>query len=191
MLKTTVLLGSVRRDRVGIKPAEYLVKQCQSRGHEVTFLDPQEYQLPLLDRMYKEYEPGQAPEVMEKMAQIIKASDAFIVCSAEYNHSMPPALTNMIDHFLEEWFFRPSGIVSYSVGGFGGVRAAMQLRVLLGEIGTVSIPSILSFPKVQDLFDDQSNPTNEKTNEFTSRFLNELEWYANALKAARADGTPY
>ena len=66
--------------------------------------------------MYKEYEKGQAPEVLERLATRIRAADAFIIVSGEYNHSIPPALSNLLDHFLEEYFWRPSAIVCYSAG---------------------------------------------------------------------------
>ena len=124
----------------------------------MTLVDPIEDRLPLLDRMYKEYEPGQAPEVLERLAASIRAADAFVVVSGEYNHSIPPALSNLLDHFLEEYFFRPSAIVCYSAGAFGGVRAAMQLRAMLCELGTPSIPSLFPIPKVQDAFDEDGTP---------------------------------
>ena len=108
--------------------------------------------------MYKEYAPGQAPEVLERLAGRIKAADAFIIVSGEYNHSIPPALSNLLDHFLEEYFWRPSAIVCYSAGPFGGVRAAMQLRAMLCELGTPSIPSLLPVPRVQDAFDEDGRP---------------------------------
>ena len=107
--------------------------------------------------MYKEYPAGQAPEVLERLAGQIKAADAFIIVSGEYNHCIPPALSNLLDHFLEEYFWRPSAIVCYSAGPFGGVRAAMQLRAMLCELGTPSIPSLLPIPKVQDAFDDDGH----------------------------------
>src|SRR5947208_10663804 len=125
--------------------------------------------------MYKEYEPGQAPEALERLARIIKAADAFLIVSAEYNHSIPPALSNLLDHFLEEYFFRPSAIACYSAGAFGGVRAAMQLRAMLGELGMSSIPSILPFPKVQEAFDDEGHPKDERLAQSTARFLAEME----------------
>jgi NAD(P)H-dependent FMN reductase len=114
-----------------------------------------------------------------------------VIVSAEYNHSIPPALSNLLDHFLEEYFFKPSAIVCYSPGAFGGVRAAMQLRAMLGEMGMSSIPSILPFPKVHEALDADGKPASERTDKSTGRFLAELEWYAEALKAARARGVPY
>jgi NAD(P)H-dependent FMN reductase len=190
-LDVLIVYGSVRRDRQGIRAARFILEACRARGHSATLVDPLEERLPLLDRMYKEYAPGEAPEVLERLASRIKAADAFIIVSGEYNHSIPPALSNLLDHFLEEYFWRPSAIVCYSGGGFGGVRAAMQLRAMLCELGTPSIPSLLPVPKVQEAFDEDGRPRDESYHRRAARFLDELEWYANALKAARGAGVPY
>jgi NAD(P)H-dependent FMN reductase len=190
-LDLLIVYGSVRRDRQGIKAARFMLQTCLARGHQATLVDPAEERLPLLDRMYKEYQPGQAPEVLERLARKIKAADAFIIVSGEYNHSIPPALSNLLDHFLEEYFWRPSAIVCYSGGAFGGVRAAMQLRAMLCELGTPSIPSLLPVPQVQDAFDDHGRPRDEAWNKRADRFLRELEWYAGALREARKSGVPY
>jgi NAD(P)H-dependent FMN reductase len=190
-LNVPVILGSVRRDRIGIRVARYAVAALTDRGHHATLVDPVEYPLPLLDRMYKEYEPGQAPEVLERLAGVVRAADAYVIVSGEYNHSIQPALSNLLDHFLEEYFFKPSAIACYSAGAFGGVRAAMQLRSMLAEMGMSSIPSVLPFPKAHELLTDDGRPTGDRPGKGAAKFFNELEWYANALKAARAGGTPY
>lgn len=111
-----IIVGSVRSDRQGIKAARFIERSFMERGHEVTLIDPIEQQLPLLDRMYKEYPKGSAPEALERLAAIYRAADGFLIVSGEYNHSIPPALSNLLDHFLEEYFFRPSAIVCYSAG---------------------------------------------------------------------------
>jgi NAD(P)H-dependent FMN reductase len=190
-LDLLIVYGSVRHDRQGIKAARFMLQTCLARGHQATLIDPAEDGLPLLDRMYKEYQPGQAPGVLERLAGKIKAADGFIIVSGEYNHSIPPALSNLLDHFLEEYFWRPSAIVCYSAGAFGGVRAAIQLRAMLCELGTPSIPSLLPVPQVQDAFDDNGRPRDEAWNRRADRFLRELEWYAGALKEARKSGVPY
>jgi NAD(P)H-dependent FMN reductase len=190
-LDLLVIYGSVRRARQGIKAARFILAQCASRGHRATLVDPLEEGLPLLDRMYKEYPPGQAPAGLERLANRIKSADAFIIVAGEYNHSILPPLSNLLDHFLEEYFWRPSAIVCYSAGPFGGVRSAMQLRAMLCELGTPSIPSLLPVPQVQDAFDDDGNPRDEAYRRRAGRFLDELEWYAHALKAARRAGVPY
>jgi NAD(P)H-dependent FMN reductase len=190
-LKTVVLVGSVRSDRQGIKAAKFVERTLISRGHDVSVVDPAALQLPILDRMYKEYPRGQAPAALERLASLYRAADAFVVVSGEYNHSIPPALSNLLDHFLEEYYWRPSAIVCYSAGGFGGVRAAMQLRAMLCELGMPSISSLFPIPKIQHAFDDEGCPTDPATERYFARFASELEWYAEALRDRRARGVPY
>lgn len=184
-LRIIVIYGSVRSTRQGIRAARFIVNECRARGHEVTLIDPLEHPLPLLDKMYKEYPKGAAPEVLERLAALIVPADAVVVVSGEYNHSIPPALTNLLDHFLEEWFWKPSAIVCYSAGAFGGVRAAMQLRMMLGELGMSSIPSIFPVPAVQTAFAEDGTPADAKTHERAKKFFDELEWYAHALREHR------
>lgn len=184
-LEISVIYGSVRSERKGIRAARFIASQCRVRGHQVNLIDPLEFPLPLLDKMYKEYKPGEAPETLERLAGLIKRADAYIVVSAEYNHSIPPALSNLLDYFLEEYFWKPSAIMCYSAGNFGGVRAAMSLRAMLAELGMSSIPSLMPVPKVQEAFDDEGKPSDEAWFSRADKFLTEFEWYARALKAAR------
>ena len=150
-----------------------------------------EYRLPLLDRMYKEYERGTAPRVLEELAEIYRRTDAFAIVSGEYNHGIPPALKNLLDHFLEEYFFRPSAIVCYSAGQFGGVRAAMQLRMTLAELGMPSIPSLLPVPRIEEAFTPAGEPTNPGFEKRSERFFRKFEWYGNAFRQDRRSGVPY
>jgi NAD(P)H-dependent FMN reductase len=185
-----IICGSVRIGRQGIKVARFIDSQIRSRGYTTALIDPMIYRLPLLDRMYKEY-TGDAPAALNELADFYRKADGFVIVSGEYNHGIPPALKNLLDHFLEEYFWRPSAIVCNSAGGFGGVRAAMQLRMTLGELGMPSIPSILPFARVGSAFSEESVPQDPATALATARFLKELEWYARAPQAERGKGTPY
>ncbi len=189
-MKFVVIYGSVRSARQGIRAARFLVRKLEQRGHDVTLVDPLEHRLPLLDKMYKEYEPGEAPEPMETLASLYRQADGFVVVTGEYNHSVPPALTNLLDHFMKEYFWRPAGIACYSAGPFGGVRAAIQLRALLGEVGMVTVPSIFPMSRVGKSFDEDGAAIDEAYDERVGKFLDELEWYAEALAARRERGTP-
>ena len=171
--------------------ARYIERALGARGHDVTLVDPMVVQLPLLDRMYKEYPKGTAPAVLEELAALYREADAFIVVSGEYNHSIPPALSNLLDHFLEEYFFRPSAIVCYSSGAFGGVRAASQLQVMLCELGMPSISSVFPIPRIQDALEEDGTAKDPKVERRFERFGAELEWYAEALHEARKTGVPY
>ena len=190
-LQFAILYGSAREARQGIRAARFVEDQLRQRGHATFLVDAKECALPLLDRMYKEYPKGEAPEVLERLAALYRGVDGFVVVSGEYNHGVPPALKNLLDHFLEEYFWRPSAIVCYSAGPFGGVRAAMQLRMTLAELGMASIPSLFPVPKVQDTFDEDGKARDPAYERRVGRFLAELEWHARALKEARANSVPY
>jgi NAD(P)H-dependent FMN reductase len=190
-LSIPVILGSVRRDRVGIRAARLFVNALAARGHRPILVDPLEEQLPLLDRMYKEHPKGQAPENLERLAELYRGADGFVIVSGEYNNGIPPALKNLLDYFLEEYFWRPSAIVCYSPGQYGGVRAAMQLRMTLAELGMSSIPSIFAIPRIGQALDAEGRPTESWVETRIDRFLNEFFWYARAMQRERAGGTPY
>ena len=190
-LSIPVILGSVRRDRVGIRAARLMMDRLLAHGHHPVLIDPIEEQLPLLDRMYKEYPKGEAPAGLQRLADLYRNADGFVIVSGEYNNGIPPALKNLLDHFLEEYFWRPSAIVCYSPSQYGGVRAAMQLRMTLAELGMPSIPSLFPIPRIGQVLDEQGRPTEGWDNRRIERFLAEFFWYARALKRERIDGTPY
>jgi len=190
-LSFAVLLGSVRRDRMGIRAAKLAMHALEARGHEAILVDPLELQLPLLDRMYKEHAAGTAPPSLEQLATLYRRVDGFVIVSGEYNHGIPPALKNLLDHFLEEYFWRPSAIVCYSAGMFGGVRAAVALRTTLAELGMPAIPSECPIPRIASSLDEDGIPQNEHVPRTLNRFLDEFEWYARALQRQRREGTPY
>ena len=185
---TAVIYGSARRDRQGIKAARFFVRQLQQRNYDVSLVDSQKYELPTLDWMYKEYAQGEAPEAMHKIAEILNAADGFIIISAEYNHSVPAALKNLLDHFQSEYLYKPSGIVTYSAGPFGGVRALINLRAILAELGTPSIPSAFPISQIHKAFDADGNPLDTLYEKRVVKFLDEFEWYASALRQARNQG---
>ncbi|MEQ8475164.1 NAD(P)H-dependent oxidoreductase [Fulvivirga sp.] len=190
-LTFSILYGSVREKRLGIRAVKFIKSLLESRGHKAIVLDAKELPLPFLDKMYKEFDEADAPVNMKTIANALNGSDAFVVVTGEYNHSIPPALKNMLDHFQKEYFFKPSGIAAYSAGQFGGMRAAVHVRAILAELGTPSIPVIASYPKIQKVLDADGSAIEEYYIKSTNKFLDELEWYAKALKRQRESGTPY
>ena len=192
-----VLLGSVRSDRMGIRAAKWAVAQLEKRGHEAVLVDAAELKLPILDKMWKEIKkdpPAKYAKLHEKLAPLAalyRRADGFCIVSAEYNNSISPGLSNLIDYFLEEYFFRPSAIVCYSAGPFGGVRAAMQLRMMLAETGMSSIPSLQPIPKIGDALSKDGVALTQALAEKSGKFFDEFGWYMRALKAEREKGVPY
>ncbi|MEQ9126537.1 MAG: NAD(P)H-dependent oxidoreductase [Alphaproteobacteria bacterium] len=191
-LNVLVVYGSMRRDRRGIRLARFLLDRLEARDVSAELADAMEIELPLLDRMYKEFESGAAPEPMERLAAMIRRADAVLVVAGEYNHGIQPGLKNLLDHFLEEWFFRPAGIACYSAGRFGGVRAAMQLRMTLAELGMPTISSLLPVPSIDDALSEAGAPGDDRLVKAADRFLDELLWWAEAAKRQKeSTGAPF
>ena len=114
------------------------------------------------------------PEKLQQLQKIIKEADGYVPITPEYNHSVSSALKNTLDYFLEEYFFKPSAIVSYSVGSFGGVTAGNHLRQILAEMGTLAISSQFPISKVHEVFDDEGKLLDENYERRFSRFLKSL-----------------
>ncbi len=184
-MRFAVLYGSTRTNRQGIKAARFMVHQLEKRGHQVDLLDAMELDLPLLDKMYKEYPEGEAPANMQRAHEALDAAEGFVVIGGEWNHSIPPGLKNLLDHFQSEFFYKPAGICTYSAGPFGGVRAAPHYRVILGELGMVTTSIMFAVSKVQSAFDDDGQDDGTYSRR-VERFLNELQWYTKALSQHRA-----
>lgn len=189
-MRVAVVYGSVRSQRQGIKAARFVERQLKQRDHEVRFIDPMEAGFPLLDLRYREYDEGSAPEAMDRASAIIKDSDALVFVTGEYNHGIPPALKNIIDHFGPDYKWRVAAIVSYSAGNFGGIRAALALRTVLAAVGLITIPRSFPISKVQDSFNRDGEAIEEAYEKRIQGFLDELEWYAKAIAAQRAKGVP-
>ncbi|MDQ8727547.1 NAD(P)H-dependent oxidoreductase [Bradyrhizobium sp. LHD-71] len=192
-LRILVFYGSYRSDRKGIRLARYICEELRSRGDAPELIDAKAVGLPILDRMYKEYPPGDAPARMEALAASIRQADAFVFVVGEYNWGVQPGLKNLTDHFLEEWFWRPAGIVSYSAGRTGGVRAAVAWRSTLSEMGMLVVSSTPAIGPVEEALDDYSQATRELGRSLglaLSKFLEDLAWWAEAGKAQRARRAP-
>jgi NAD(P)H-dependent FMN reductase len=188
-----VLYGSYRTDRVGIRLASYVVARLAARGAEVELIDAKAVGLPILDRMYKEHPAGGAPRALEALAGKIKAADAFIFVAGEYNWGVQPGLKNLTDHFLEEWFWRPAAIASYSAGRFSGVRSAMAWHGTLSEMGMVVVSSTLAVGPITDTLDGDGQPIGPGGAALEGafpRFADDLAWWTEAARAQRARRAP-
>ncbi len=188
-----VFYGSYRRDRQGIALARWLVDAIAARGDSAELIDTKTVDLPMLDRMYKEYPKGEAPAAMEELAGKIRAADGFLFVTGEYNWGPQPGLKNLTDHFLEEWFWRPAAIACYSAGPQAGVRAMMGWRDILGEMGMAVISSILPVARIGHAFDADGQPTGDdgaRLQKSFPRFADDLNWWIDAAKAQRARQAP-
>ena len=188
-----VFYGSYRSDRLGIRLADYLVAQFGARGADAELIDAKAVGLPMLDRMYKEHPRGQAPAAMEQLAQKIRAADAFVFVTGEYNWGMQPGLKNLTDHYLEEWFWRPAAIASYSAGRLAGARSNSMWHATLSEMGMVVISSTLTVGPIKDALDESGAPTGpagQALEKSFPRFADDLAWWTEACAVQRAKSAP-
>ena len=191
--KILIFYGSYRSDRQGIRLAHFLRDAFNGRGAQAELIDAKAIGLPMLDRMYKEYPSGEAPPALEELAVKFRGADAFVVVTGEYNWGVQPGLKNLTDHFLEEWFWRPAAIASYSAGRFAGVRAGLAWHGTLSEMGMVVVSSTLAVGTIGHALDAQGNPTGEGGEALARafpRFADDLTWWAQAAQVQRASVAP-
>jgi NAD(P)H-dependent FMN reductase len=188
-----VFYGSYRFDRMGIRLADFLVAGLRERGSDTELIDAKAVGLPMLERMYKEYPHGTAPHAMEELAGKIRAADGFVFVTGEYNWGMQPGLKNLTDHFLEEWFWRPAAIASYSAGRLSGARAATAWHGTLSEMGMVVVSSTLAVGPIAQSITEEGKPIGEGGKQLERafpRFADDLAWWVEAAKAQRARKPP-
>jgi NAD(P)H-dependent FMN reductase len=188
-----VFYGSYRSDRMGIRLADYIVAGLKARGEDAKLIDARAVGLPMLDRMYKEYAPNPAPQALEALASELRAADAFVFVTGEYNWGMQPGLKNLTDHFLEEWFWRPAAIASYSAGRLAGARSNFLWHGTLSEMGMLVISSTLTVGPIAQTLTADGEPIGEAgqlLDRSFVRFADDLAWWTEAARMQRARKPP-
>ena len=191
--KVLVFYGSYRSNRMGIRLASYIVAGLKARGADAELVDAKAVDLPMLDRMYKEHPKGAAPAALEDLAERIRRADAFVFVTGEYNWGPQPGLKNLTDHFLEEWFWRPAAIASYSAGRFSGVRSGSIWHAILSEMGMVVVSSTLAVGPISQTLDADGKPIGspgEQLQKAFPRFADDLAWWTEAAREQRARRAP-
>lgn len=188
-----VFYGSYRSDRMGIRLADFIVRNLRERGTDAELIDAKAVGLPMLDRMHKEYPKGRAPAALEELAQKIIGADGFVFVTGEYNWGIQPGLKNLTDHFLEEWFWRPAAIASYSAGRFSGARAALAWHGTLSEMGMVVTSQTIAVGPIGQSLSETGEPIGDGGKALVRafpRFADDLMWWVEAAKAQRARKPP-
>ncbi|HEV7960699.1 MAG TPA: NADPH-dependent FMN reductase, partial [Rhizomicrobium sp.] len=156
-------------------------------------IDAKAVGLPMLDRMYKEYPRGAAPQALEKLAGEIRGADGFVFITGEYNWGVQPGLKNLTDHFLEEWFWRPAAIVSYSPSRLSGARAGSAWHPILSEMGMIVISSTVAVGPIAETLDAQGQPVGEVgrlAQKAFHRVADDLAWWTSAARSQRLRQSP-
>ena len=201
-MKILVFLGSIRTStpplpaRVGERVAKACAAQCGRDGHKVVLIDPLDYDLGEVFKPHFSYAKGRAPLSLEHLASEIASADGYVMVSPEYNHSMSPALAHLLNHFGSSLFaFKPSAIVTYSAGQWGGVRAAVGMRAFLSELGCLPVSAMVHIPAAHTVFaaDGTFAPEVDSTRwvSYFQRTFSQLTWWAEAAgrERARSGGT--
>lgn len=124
--------------------------------------------------------------MIKKMEKQIREADGYLIVSGEYNHSIPPALSNMMDYFGGSCYsYKPSAICCYSPGIFGGMRAAMQLRCFLGELGCLSVSNIFGIPRAHQAIAEDGSPIDSHMESGAKKLIDQLDWNAHAMRNHR------
>jgi NAD(P)H-dependent FMN reductase len=203
-MKFLIFLGTVRDSsppkpaRLGARVAE-AVLEClnnQYGEYEVELVDALDYPTEPVFKPYFAYPRSKAPSKLNQLAQKIESADGYIMISPEYNHSMSPALVNLLNHFGSSLFsYKPSAIVTYSAGQWGGMRAAVAMRTFLSELGCLPVSAMVHVPKAQEIFaeDGSVQPHEDKGAwfEYFGRTFTQLIWWAQASKEHRAQVDPH
>lgn len=200
-MRILVFLGSVRKStpprpaRLGARVALACAGMLRSKDVEVEVIDPLDLELAAVFKPHFAYASGRAPEAMQSLAEKIEAADCYVMVSPEYNHSMSPALANLLNHFASSSFsFKPSAIVTYSAGQWGGARAAVNMRTYLSELGCLPVSAMTHIPHAQDVLEEDgsfvASVDAAKWGTYFGRTFDQLIWWGNATKAGRELGIP-
>jgi NAD(P)H-dependent FMN reductase len=184
--KIGIIIGSVREGRFADHPAKWILELARRRGSfEVELIDLRDYALPMFrEALAPAWGPSVEPAALrwqKKMAEL----DGYIFVAAEYNRGPSASLKNALDYAYNEWNNKPVAFVGY--GAVGGARAVEQLRMSAIELQMAPIRTAVHIP--WPVYEEVSNGRNlsefDFLNEDAEALLDQLVWWANALKDAR------
>jgi NAD(P)H-dependent FMN reductase len=183
-LRIAVIVASIRQGRLGPVIADWFVGHAASRDDlTIDLVDLADASLPTVypdDEMH-------IPDTVAVLGARLAAADGFVLIVPEYNHSYPASLKNAIDWFYDEWTAKPVAFVSYG-GRAQGIRAVEHLRNVFVEVRAMTTREGVSID-LSDLGDD-GRPQSDGIEVAVKLTLDELAWWARALRDARAS-RPY
>jgi NAD(P)H-dependent FMN reductase len=178
-LHLAVVTGSTREGRFGPTVARWFSAEAERHpSFTVADVDLAEIELPTAL-------PRHRTDAQRHYLGELDRADAIVVVTPEYNHGYPASLKQAIDLAKAEWRHKPIGIVSYGARS-GGIRATEQLRQVFPELEAMTIRESVALPNVWHLFDPDGQPRETDGLASAARaMLDELAWWAEALRAAR------
>jgi NAD(P)H-dependent FMN reductase len=186
--KIAVIIGSIRPNRFGDKPAKWIFDHAKARADiDVELVDLKDYDLPLFNAPASDaWMPATNPEAI-RWQNKLKEFDGYIFVTAEYNRSIPGALKNAIDHAYAPFVRKAAAYVGY--GSVGGARAIEHLRGVSIELQMAPVrqgihiggSDFMPIMMGQKSWDD----TKGNFDAYVPDLLDNLVWWTNATKTAR------
>jgi NAD(P)H-dependent FMN reductase len=183
-----IVISTTREGRFGDKPAVWIRNIAASRSDlEVELIDLRDYRMRLFDEVASPIYAPPKDEAARRWAQKVAELDGLIIVTAEYNRGPPAALKNALDYAYKEFNRKPVAFVGY--GGVGGARAVEQLRLICIELQMAPTRSgvhIGGADFIGMLMDGKTFADMSHLKPAAVAMLDELAWWAHALKTARA-----
>ena len=185
-----VIVGSLRKDSINRKVANALVELAPA-ALRLSIVEIG--QLPFYNQ---DLETDPPPAPWTAFRQRIKAADAVLFVTPEYNRSLPAALKNALDvgsrpYGASVWDRKPGAIVSSSPGAIGGFGANHHLRQSLVFLNVPTIQQPEAYLSHADkLFDEQGKLVSDGTRKFLQEFMQAFSnWSRRSdLEAGASDG---
>lgn len=179
-----VVTCSTRPQRVGPTIAAWVVEQTVGRaGATYEPIDLADQGLPLLDEPEPASSGNYTREHTRRWSAVVERLDGFVFVTPEYNRGVPAALKNALDFLYAEWNTKAAGLVVY--GSSGGLRAAEQLKSVLGELQVVTVRPQVSISIYDDMVDFTELALRDYQAGNAARMLDDVERYATALRPLR------
>ncbi|MFT4156143.1 NADPH-dependent FMN reductase [Parafilimonas sp.] len=177
-----IVSGSPRLNSVTHRLVLHLKKHLPAIApHHVNVIDVRDWELNVLQQeIFKSVDT--APVEFKPLAQRMFDADAFIIVTPEYNGSYTPAVKNLFDHFPKQ-SRKPFGIVTASPGALGGIRAGLQVQLLIYALFGVGSPHMLVTPFVDKKFDEEGNLLDASFQKNIDVFVAEFLWLAGHITA--------
>jgi NAD(P)H-dependent FMN reductase len=171
--------------RVGPAVASWFEGRARERASfDIDLIDLKLVALPLLDEEKHPRLGEYAYAHTKRWSATVRACDAFVFVTPEYNTSGPPSLVNALDYLYKEWNYKPAAFVSYG-GISGGTRAQQALKLMLCTLKMVPIVESVAVPYVTNHLHEGRFRSTDAFDRSADLLLDELRRWNDALLTLR------
>lgn len=179
-MKLLVFAGSLRTDSCNKKFAREAARLAQEAGADAEFIDLREYPMPVYDGDIET--ASGIPETTRRLGEKIKAADALIISTPEYNGSIPGILKNVVDWLSRDKPVSLTGkhllLLAASPGALGGTRSLWHSRQPFEVLGVHVFPAMQGLPNAYEAFDAQGRLKEQKPLDSLRKLLTQFIQHA-------------